>query len=96
MRVQVTPKARAERLTGVVADGKQPRLRISVSAPPHDGAANAAVIALLARALRLPKSSLSIVAGAGHREKTIAILGDGAAIAAGIDARVAAAAGERR
>ena len=67
-----------------------------MGARPHDGAANAAVVALLARVLRLPKSSLSIVAGAGHREKTIAILGDGARIAAGIDAQLAAAVEQRR
>lgn len=96
LRVHVTPRARADRLGGVVAYGRGVRLRLSVTAPPHDGQANAAVIALLACTLRLPKSTIAVVAGAGSREKTIAIRGDGGALAARIDAHLAAAPGDRR
>lgn len=96
LRVQVTPKARAGRMGEVVGDGREARLRLSVTAAPHDGKANAEVIALLARSLGLPKSAFTIASGAGHREKTIAIRGDAATIAAEIDALLAQAAGDRR
>lgn len=62
--VQVTPGARAE----TVAETPE-GLRLTVTAPPADGQANAAVQALLARALGVPKSSLALVRGAKSREK---------------------------
>jgi uncharacterized protein YggU (UPF0235/DUF167 family) len=51
-------------------------LRIRVKAVPDKGKANAAVLALLARALGLPKSALSVTSGETARLKTIAIEGD--------------------
>ncbi len=47
-------------------------LKLRVKAPPDKGAANAAVIALIAKTLRVPKSSLTIVTGTTTRTKTIA------------------------
>lgn len=96
LRVHVTPRAGANRIGEIMADGRAARLRLSVTAPPHDGEANAAVIALLARTLRLPKSALAVVAGAGSREKTIAIRGDAGALAASIEALLAASPGKGR
>jgi uncharacterized protein YggU (UPF0235/DUF167 family) len=61
-------------------------LRVRVSAVPDKGKANAAVVALLARALGVPKSAVSVVSGETARLKTIAVAGDGAALAARIDA----------
>jgi len=51
-------------------------LKAEITAPPEGGKANAAVIALLAEAWRLPKSSLSVLKGATSRDKTIAVAGD--------------------
>jgi len=48
-------------------------LRIRVTAPPVDGQANAAAIALLAKALDLPKSAIRLVKGASTREKTLVV-----------------------
>lgn len=76
LRIHVTPRAAIERIGDVVDTGRGPRLRISVMAAPHEGQANEAVIRLLARAWRLPKTALSVVAGAGKRDKTLAIRGD--------------------
>ena len=90
LRVHVTPRAGADRIGEVVSDGRVARLRLAVTAPPHDGEANAAVTTLLARTLRLPKSAFAVVAGGGGREKTIAIGGDAAVIAARIEALLAA------
>jgi uncharacterized protein len=61
-------------------------LRVRVSAVPDKGKANAAVAALLARALGVPKSAVSVVSGETARLKTIAVTGDGAALAQAVDA----------
>ena len=44
-----------------------------VAAVPADGAANAAVIALLAKALGVSRSELSILSGAASRHKRVLI-----------------------
>jgi uncharacterized protein len=51
-------------------------LRLRVSEPPEGGKANAALIKLLAKAWKLPKSALSLVAGHTDRRKTLAVAGD--------------------
>ncbi|MGH7681349.1 MAG: DUF167 domain-containing protein [Candidatus Eiseniibacteriota bacterium] len=66
-RIHVTPR-RAEALSAKRGEGV---VRISVSAPPEDGAANEAVLALLRRRLRLPAGALRIVGGATSRWKWI-------------------------
>jgi len=81
VRVRVTPRARRPGVDGL-AEGPagQPLLKVCVTAAPADGEANAAVVALLAREWRLPKSTLSVVSGAASRIKTIGIAGDGRAL----------------
>jgi uncharacterized protein len=61
-------------------------LRVRVNAVPDKGKANAAVVALLARALGVPKSAVSVASGETARMKTLAVVGDGAALVARIDA----------
>ena len=46
-----------------------------VAAPPERGKANDAVLALLAETLAVPRSSLSIVAGEGSRDKVVELRG---------------------
>ena len=55
-------------------------LRVRVNAVPDKGKANAAVAALLAKALGVPKSAVSVVSGETARMKTLAVVGDGAAL----------------
>ena len=50
-------------------------LKVRVAAAAADGAANAAVLALLAKALHVPKSSLTLVAGQTARLKRVAVEG---------------------
>ena len=50
-------------------------LRLRVTPPPVAGAANAAVIRLLARALHIPASSISVVRGLKGRDKVVEITG---------------------
>ena len=50
-------------------------LRVRVAAAPADGLANTAVIALLAKALALPKSSVTIASGGSSRTKLVDVSG---------------------
>jgi hypothetical protein len=68
-RVHVQPRSSRNQVVGVHGDA----LKVKLTAPPVEGAANAACIAFLADALDLPKSALSIVAGLTGRRKTVAI-----------------------
>lgn len=68
LAVRVTPGARTE---GVEIEGD--RVIIKVRAKPQDGAANAAVLVLLAKALGSAPSRLALLRGATSREKLIRI-----------------------
>lgn len=68
--VRVTPRAAADRIA--VEDGK---VRAWVTAPPDKGKANRAVIALVAKALGVPKSAVEIVRGETAREKLVRVRG---------------------
>jgi hypothetical protein len=70
-RVKVQARARREELAGVQGEA----LRVRVSAPPVEGRANAAVVALLAERLRVPKGSIKIVSGGRGKEKLIEVAG---------------------
>lgn len=81
-RVRVAPKASAGRLCGPCADANgSPALKVAVAAAPEGGKANAALVQMLARAWDVPKSSVTVVAGARDRRKTVGIRGDVADLA---------------
>jgi uncharacterized protein YggU (UPF0235/DUF167 family) len=61
-------------------------LRVRVKAVPDKGKANAAVIAVLAKALDVPKSAVTLISGETARLKTVEIEGDPAALAARLEA----------
>lgn len=74
--VRVTPKGGRDGVDGWALDpAGRPYLKVRVSAAPADGEANAAVTALLAKALRRPKSAVRIVSGETARLKIIEIEG---------------------
>lgn len=75
--LRVTPRGGADRIDGVrrAADGAA-LLEVTVRAAPESGKANAAVVALMAKAWRVPKSSLALVAGAASRRKALFVPGD--------------------
>jgi uncharacterized protein YggU (UPF0235/DUF167 family) len=83
LRLRVTPHAGRDAIDGIErrADGETV-LRLRVRAVPDKGRANAAVVALLAEALAVPKSRLTLLAGAAARLKTVAVAGDPADLAA--------------
>ena len=75
--MRLTPRARKDRIEGLAADADgDPVLKAAVTAPPEKGKANAALVALLAKAWRLPKSAIAISAGASGRRKSVTIAGD--------------------
>lgn len=79
--LRLQPGASRARVDGVVTlDDGAVVLKVRVTAPPEGGKANAALIKLLAKAWKLPKSSLSLVAGHSDRRKTLAVAGDPAAL----------------
>ncbi len=55
--------------------GQQGILKARLNAPPVDGAANEALVALLADRLHIPKCAIQIVRGATSRQKTVEIDG---------------------
>jgi|TARA_R110000782_G_scaffold13999_22_gene41733 uncharacterized protein len=73
LAVRVTPKARGGERIVVEDTPEGPRARVWVSAPPEDGKANAAVCRLVAKALGLPKSAVSVARGDTSREKLLHI-----------------------
>jgi len=72
--LRVTPNASRDAIEGVeIRDDGQARLRVRVTAQPEKGKANKALIALVSKALRLPKSAFSVIAGETARDKTVRI-----------------------
>lgn len=77
LTVRLTPKGGRDRLDGVVedADGR-PAIKARVSAPPVDGAANVALIKLLAKTLSVSKSKIRFASGETARIKRLHVIGD--------------------
>jgi uncharacterized protein (TIGR00251 family) len=71
LTVLAHPGAREERVGPLHAGA----LRVAVQAAPEKGKANRAVLEVLARALGVPRSSLSVVRGETSRRKEIRIEG---------------------
>ena len=85
--VRLTPKAAMDRLEGMetAADGRS-HFKARVRAVPENGAANAALERLVAKALGVPASAVSVVAGGTARLKTLRIIGEPAVLAKSVDA----------
>ncbi len=69
LSLKVIPRAARTQIIGVEAGV----LKIKVQAPPAEGAANEAVIELLAKWLRKPKSSIVLIKGEQSRHKVVRI-----------------------
>jgi uncharacterized protein YggU (UPF0235/DUF167 family) len=70
--VRLMPRGGADRVDGVSDDGV---LQARVSAPAVNGAANAALVNLLAEELDVSRSSVRLVAGATGRHKLVVVDG---------------------
>jgi uncharacterized protein (TIGR00251 family) len=94
LAVRLTPKGGRDTIDGVerLADGRAV-LKVRVRAAPSEGAANAALIKVIAAALDTAPRNVSLTAGAAARLKRIKIAGDAAALAATLGGVVAAGVG---
>lgn len=74
LAVRVTPRSAKPGIGGwrEGADGRE-ALEVRVAEAPADGAANEAVVTLVARALGVSRAEVKLVAGAASRHKRLAI-----------------------
>jgi hypothetical protein len=72
LRVRVQPRAPRSEIVGWRADGT---LSVRVAAPPVEGRANAALAALLAGALAVRPSAVTVAQGTRGRDKLVRITG---------------------
>ena len=75
--MRVTPRGGRDALTA----GTDAHLAARIAAAPVDGAANAALVALVARAFGVAKRDVAIIGGESARLKRLAIAGDKQALA---------------
>jgi uncharacterized protein (TIGR00251 family) len=69
--VRVHPRAKKNAITGKVGDA----LKVSLTAPPVDGKANAACIEFFAKLLKVPRASVTIASGEASRNKVVRVVG---------------------
>ena len=67
--IRVMPRASAD----AVAGERDGMLLVRVTAPPVEGKANDAVVALLAKALGTPRGAIQVVRGASARTKRVSV-----------------------
>ena len=71
LRVRATPRASRNAILGPHAGAT----RIALTAPPVEGAANAALLIYLADLFDIPKRSVSLISGQSSRTKLVCIEG---------------------
>ncbi|ESW86490.1 DUF167 family protein [Mesorhizobium sp. RSR565B] len=88
--IRLTPKSSVDRLGGAEksADGRS-HLKARVRAVPENGAANAALERLVAKALGVPASVVSVIAGGTARLKTVRVVGEPSTLVKSIEALAA-------
>jgi len=69
--VKVVPRSSKKGIAGIEGDV----VKIKVTAPPVDGAANEQVIEIIAEAMKVRKSDVDIIRGSASRTKTVRIKG---------------------
>lgn len=68
-KIRVQPRSSRNQIAGLYGDA----LKINITAPPVDNAANKACTAFLADLLSVPKSSVTIVSGHTGRNKQVMV-----------------------
>jgi len=71
LRLRIQPRASREEVVGVSGDA----IRVRLTAPPVEGAANEALIRFLALRLEVPRSAVELVSGLTGRTKLVAVAG---------------------
>ena len=89
LMIRLTPRAGCDALGGLrEIEPGEPLLLARVAAPPLEGAANTALVKLVAKALGLPKSAVTITAGETSRIKALEVAGDPAALEPALEALI--------
>lgn len=89
LSVRLTPNGSRDSIDGIDTDADgNAFVKARVSAVPEDGKANKALIALLSKKLRVPKSSVSFLSGETARKKILRIDGDPEDLKAKLEALV--------
>lgn len=77
LRVRLTPSGGRDAIDGVERDAEgQAYLKARVTAVPEDGKANKALIALLSKTVKIPKSSIKLIFGETSRKKILRLEGE--------------------
>lgn len=71
LTLHIQPRGSRNAIEGVHGDA----LKVRLTAPPVDGAANAALIRYLAERLGVSRSAVRLTGGATSRRKTVAVAG---------------------
>jgi uncharacterized protein (TIGR00251 family) len=71
LAVRVQPRARRTEVVGE----REGAVVVRVTAPPVDGKANAAVCAFVASRAGVPRSAVTVLRGAGARDKVLEVRG---------------------
>lgn len=71
LKLHVTPRGSKNEITGWRDD----TLCVKITAPPVEGAANAAIVKFIADALGIRRSQVEIATGEKSREKTLRVSG---------------------
>ncbi len=71
VNLHVQPRASRSEVVGHHGDA----IKIRVTAPPVEGAANEELIRFLARRLNVPQTAIHLLSGAGGRRKRVAVDG---------------------
>ena len=69
--VKVHPRAKKNSITGEVGGA----LKLALTAPPIDGAANRACVEYFSKSLKVPRSSVTIASGERNRLKVVRVHG---------------------
>jgi uncharacterized protein (TIGR00251 family) len=69
--VRLQPRASSNEIAGLQGEA----LKVRVTAPPVDGAANDALVALLARRLGVARGRVTIISGPASRNKMVEVAG---------------------
>lgn len=74
IRIYVAPRSSANKVVGM----HNGSLKVALTAPPVEGAANRALVEFLAKLLGVPRGAVSLVSGESSRHKTVHVVGIGA------------------
>ncbi|MGV6802242.1 MAG: DUF167 domain-containing protein [bacterium] len=69
IRIRATPNASANKIIPQYDENNILSLKIYITCAPEDGKANKAIIKLLSKELRIPKSAITITKGVLNRDK---------------------------